>query len=425
MLGLLFIGVPVAFAFLTVNIVGIYAVMGGSAGLLQLAQSLHTAVASFSLVPIPFFILMGEVMFRSGVGTHMIGALNKWMGRLPGRLGLVAVAGGALFSTLSGSSAASTAMLGSVLVEEMEARGYDRRMSIGPILGSGGLAIMIPPSALGVLLASLGRIPVGPLLIGIITPGILMALLYATYIVGRCWLQPQLAPAYEVQRVSWGERFHDLIRYILPIGFIILLVIGLILMGVATPTESAALGAFGAFVLAWAYGGLTWRTFIDSLVGTARTSVMILLIVAASTGFSQVLAATGATRQLVNLIGDLTLPPLGVLIMMQLILLIMGMFMEPLSILMVTLPVFMPVADLLGFDPVWFGAIILLNMEMATTTPPFGLSLFVMRGVAPKGTTMGQIYRSATPFLVCDAIAMVIMMLLPQTVLWLPGLMSK
>ena len=256
--GLMFlflIGMPVAFSFLLVNIIGVYVFWGGEAGFLQLIRSIYRSVSTFSLLPVPLFVLMGEVMFRAGIASKMMDTIDKWLGRVPGRLSMLAIGGGTLFATLSGSAMAGCAMLGSVLVPEMEKRGYQKPMTIGPILGSGGLAIMLPPSALGVLLASLSRISVGGMLVAIIIPGIIMAVLYGAYIVIRCMLQPQLAPGYDFQSTPLKEKILLTCKYVLPLGGIIFLVIGLMFMGIATPTESAALGTVGCFILFFIYRG--------------------------------------------------------------------------------------------------------------------------------------------------------------------------
>lgn len=422
---LLFVlGVPVAFSFLMVNLVGAYLFWGGSVGLSQLILSVYNSVTSFALLPVPLFLLMGEVMFHSGIAPRMMDALDKWLGRIPGRLSLLAVGGGTLFATLTGSAMAGAAMLGSVLVPEMEARGYKKAMTLGPILGSGGLAIMIPPSALGVLLASLALFSVGEFLLAITVPGLLMAILYAGYILVRCTLQPHLAPSYEIGRFSLSEKVIATIRYILPLGSIIFLVVGLIFLGVATPTEAAALGALGCFVLAFLYQGLNWDLTLRSFKSTLQVTVMMFMILTGSMAFSQLLAFTGATQGLIELAVKLPLPPIFIIVSMQVLLLILGTFMEPLSIMMVTIPIFMPIVEHLGFPPIWFGAIMLLNMEMATTSPPFGLVLFVMKSAVPSGTRMKDIYLSAIPFLLCDLVAMVAMMAFPGVVLWLPGLMK-
>ncbi|MFC2013898.1 TRAP transporter large permease subunit [Chloroflexota bacterium] len=420
---LLLSGVPVAFSFLFVNILGVFLFWGGVVGLQQLILSVFSSVTLFALIPVPMFILLGEVMFRTGMGQAAIEALDEWLGRLPGRLSLLAVGGGALFATMSGSSMSGVAMLGSVLVPEMEKRGYKKPMTLGPILGSGGLSVMIPPTALGVLLAALAEVSVAALLMAIIMPGLVMAALFAIYIIIRCWLQPSIAPPYEVPPITLRKKSADFARYVLPLSVIVFLVIGSIFLGFATPSEAAALGALGAFVLAVVYGKLTWKTAWDSVHSSLEVIGMILMIFTGAIAFSQILGFTGASSRLGELAVSLPLPPVMLLIVMQLLLLAMGTFMDALPIMMVTIPIYYPIVRLIGWDPIWFAAIMLLNMEMASLSPPFGLSLFVMKGVAPPDTTMGDIYRAALPFFGLCAVAMILMILFPILSLWLPSVM--
>ena len=420
---LLALGMPVAFSFLLVNIVFMFLFWGGQVGLEQLVESLFVSVASFTLLPIPLFILMGEVMFRSDVAPRMMDTLDKWLGRLPGRLGLLAVSGGTMFATLSGASMASTAVLGSVLVPEMEKRGYKKPMSLGPILGSGGLAIMIPPSNLAVLLGAVGEISVGRILIAIIIPGLLMAILYATYIIMRCRLQPSIAPAYDIIPPSLSDKLISTVRYVLPLGFIVFLVVGFIFLGVATPSEAAATGALGTFILAAFYRKLNWDVVKKSVSSTLQVTVMMFMIIAGATAFSHVIAYSGASHALVEFAMALPLTPILIMAAMLAVSLFLGMFINLLAIIMLTLPLFIPVVHALGFDPVWFAVIFLLTLEMGATSPPFGLSLFVMKGVAPPGTTMGDTYRAAIPFLLCDLVVVVLLLTLPIIALWLPNLM--
>ncbi|MGD9115093.1 MAG: TRAP transporter large permease subunit [Desulfobacterales bacterium] len=420
---LMAVGVPVAFAFLAINIVGVYIFWNATAGLTQLMLSIYESVTSFALLPVPLFVLMGEIMFRSGIATKQMEVLDSWLGRIPGRLSLLAVGGGTLFATLTGSAMAGAAMLGSTLVPEMEKKGYSKAMSLGPILGSGGLAIMIPPSALGVLLAALGEFSVGRFLVAIVIPGFIMGALYAGYIIIRCQLQPHLAPKYAPPQISIGEKILSTLIYVFPMAAIVFLVVGLIFLGIATPTESAAAGTVGCFILAGAYRRLKWPVVMKAVEGTLRVTVMMFMILTGSTAFSQLLAFTGASTGLVELASNLPLQPIFVIIAMQIVLLMLGTFMEPLTIMMLTIPIYFPIIQALGYSPLWFGTVMLLNMEMATTSPPFGLVLFVMKSVAPKDTTMADIYKAALPFLGCDVAAMAAIMAFPALVLWLPGLM--
>jgi len=418
----MFTGLPLAFGFILINLIGAFLFWGGGAGVEQLVIRMAGSLTMFDLLPLPLFILMGEVMFHSGMAPLLIDAIDRWLGRLPGRLGLLAVGAGTLFSTLTGTSLASIAMLGTVLVPEMEKRGYKKPMSLGPILGSGGLAMMIPPSALAVLLGAIGVISVGKILIAIIVPGLLMALFYASYIILRCKFQPSIAPPYEVPPTPLSEKLMTTVRYILPVGFVIFMVIGVMMLGIATPSEAAATGALATFILAAFYRRLGWEVVKKSFVGTFKITVMLFMIICGATGFAQNLAYTGASRGFIELAVGLPVAPIVVVIFMQIVLLILGTFMDVVGIMMVTLPIYVPVIKTLGFDLVWFAAIMLLNIEMAITTPPYGTGLFTMKGVAPPDTTMGDIYKAALPFLGCDALVMAIMLAFPSVVLWLPSL---
>ncbi|MFC2003514.1 TRAP transporter large permease subunit [Chloroflexota bacterium] len=422
---LLLMGLPVAFVFMAINVAGVFLFWGGTIGLQQLIFSIWSSVSTFSLLPVPLFVLMGEVMFLSGIAPLMIDSMDKWLGRLPGRLALLALGGGTAFSFMSGSSISSVAMLGSVLVPDMEKRGYSKSMSIGPILGSGLLAGMIPPASLAVFLAAIAQISVGRLLMAIIIPGLIMATLYAPYIIIRCWLDPSLAPSYKPTPTPLVEKLISTVRHILPLGGIVFLVIGVIFIGMATPSEAAALGALGCFVLAALYGKMNWEMLKKSVSGTLRVSGMIFLIFTGAIAYSQILAFTGVTSNLVGLATGLPVHPMVILIAMQFLVLIMGMFMDASSILMVCLPIYMPIVYALGFDPIWFGVVMLINVEIGLISPPFGFCLFTMKGVAPADSTMGDIYRAAIPYCILDVLLMGLVIAFPILALWLPGLMMK
>lgn len=412
-------GIPVAFSFLAVIIVGAPIIWGLGPGMAQVILSLSGSLMNFALLPLPLFILMGEVVFHSNIAPRMIDTLDKWIGRVPGRLSLMAVVGGALFSTLTGTSLASTAMLGGTLIPEMEKRGYKKPMSLGPILGSGGLALMIPPSALAVLLGAIAEISIGRILIAIVLPGLLLAVLYGGYIVIRCILQPSIAPIYQVESTPLPEKIKAFIKNILPVGFIIFLVVGVIYAGIATPTEAAATGALGCFIFSLIQRNLTWGVVKKSMTATLKITLMVFMIIAGSQMFSQIMAYSGAVWGLTDFVLGLPTHRILILLAMQVVLLLLGMFMNAQSIMMITLPIFMPVITALEFDPVWFAVIYLLNMEMASTTPPFGLALFVMKGVSSKGTTMLDVSRAAIPFLLLDVLAMALIIIFPEIALWL------
>ncbi|MBW2609966.1 MAG: TRAP transporter large permease subunit [Deltaproteobacteria bacterium] len=411
-------------AFFLVNIIGALLFWGGKAGLLQLIYSINESVASFTFIPLMLFILMGSLLFHSGIALNTIDALDKWMGRVPGRLGLVAVASGVLIGTLSGSSMASGAILGSALTPEMERRGYKKTMSLGPILGSGGLALLIPPSAVSVLVAALAETSVADVLIGGVIPGIIMAMLYAGYIIIKCWLDPSVAPPYEVTRVPFSEKAFHFMKYVLPLGLVIFLVTGVIFFGIATPSEAAATGALGSLILAVCYGRLSWPAIQKTFIETLKITIMMFIIISSAVAFGQILAFSGATAGLTHFLTGLPVHPIMVVIILQIILVVLGMFAGHVPIIMVVVPLFIPIIKSFGMSPVWFCLLLILNIEMGATSPPFGFNIFVIKAVAPKDTTMGDIYRAALPYLYCDAVVMALMLAFPAIVLWLPGMMS-
>ena len=419
---LMLTGMPIVLCFFIVNVIGMYTLFGGIMGLQNLINSLYASLNSFILLPIPLFILMGEVMFQSKIAPALIDVVGKWMGRLPGRLALLSVASGTLFSALTGTSIASVAMLGSTLVPEMERQGYKKPMSLGPILGSGGLAMLIPPSALAVLCGAIGEISISKILIGIIVPGLLVASIMAGYIILRCMLQPDLAPSYDVGKIPLSEKLRDSAKYVLPQDFVIFAVIGLMFLGIASPSEAAACGAIGTCVLAACYKRLTWEVVKKTTISSLSVTGMILIIIGGAQAFSQILAFTGASAGLAGFASGLPVAPIVIIFAMQIIILFLGCLMDVVSIMMITLPIFIPVVRQLGFSDVWFAVIFLINIEIAGISPPFGLSLFVMRGVAPKDTTMADVYQAALPFIGCSLLAMMLIMVFPLLALWLPGM---
>ena len=424
MLGLLCLmmamGMPVAFAFMGVNIVGAAVFLGGVPGLNQMIRNAMEALTNFSLAPIPLFLFMGEVLFHTGVAFKAIDAVDKLIARLPGRLSIVSIVGGTVFSSLSGSTIANTAVLGSVLLPDMMRRGYHPTMAMGPIMATGGIAMLIPPSALAVLLGSLAGISISGLLIAGIVPGILMSVLFFLYVLIRCSMNPSLAPAYEVERLEPWQRWRPFLIYVVPLFMIFIVVVGSILVGWATPTESAALGCVAALAAAASYRSLTWAGFLKSVRETAKVSVMILFIIVASVTFSQILAFSGATNGLLDLIDTVGATPVLILLAMLLILLLLGAFMDQVSMVMITLPFYIPLAQAVGFDLLWFGVLMLIVMEISFTTPPFGLLIYVMKGVAPKGITLGQIYAAAFPFIVLELIVLALLVTIPDLATWLP-----
>jgi tripartite ATP-independent transporter DctM subunit len=421
---LMMIGMPVAVTFITTNIVGTLIFMGGISDLYTVVDNSTELITTFTLGPVPMFIMMGALFFHTGLAIRVFDGLDALFGRIPGRLCYLTVTGGAMFSTLTGSSMANTAMLGSLMVPEMQRRGYNWRMSMGPILGTGGLAMIIPPSSLGVLLASIANIDVGRLLIAGFLPGVVLAVLYAGMIYLQVRLNPESAPVYEVPPSTVTEKLVLIGTNILPMSLVVFMVIGFILLGIATPTEAAAFGVLGVIILATAFRALTWQSIRVSLESTVKVSGMVFFILMSSTVFSQLLAYSGASAGMLEWATDFEVSRLVVLAVMFVVLIVLGMFMDGVSMMLITVPIFFPLAHSLGFDLIWFGLFVLITLEMAGTTPPFGLLLYVMLGVAPKGTTLMQVANAAFPFLICDAILILVLVKFPNVAMYLPGLMD-
>jgi tripartite ATP-independent transporter DctM subunit len=420
----MFLGMPVAFAFLTTNAL-LFWYWGGPSGFERIISGLWRSVSIFTLLPIPLFILLSEVLVNAGIGSRVVDSLDKWLGRMPGRLGLLAVWGGSIIGALSGVGMATVAMVGKLLLPEMKRRNYSETMSLGPVAVTGAIDLLIPPSTLAVLLGAIAQISIGQILIGITIPGVMLTLLCSIYIIIRCWLQPSIAPPYETPYIPLRTKFVDLAINGIPVVIIIFLVTGVIFIGLATPSEAAATGAVGCFILAAAYGKFSWKLVKDSFANTTEFTAMILLIAAAAAIFSKNLALSGATQGLVEFITTLSVSPMIILVGMIVIELILGMFMEALSFMMITIPLFLPLVHALGFNEVWWAVVMLVAIVVGPVSPPFGLDLFVLKAVAPPGTTMGQIYRSVIPFIVIELIGIVLVVAFPALALWLPSLMAK
>lgn len=417
------LGLPVALAFFTINLIGVFLLMGGDVGIGQMLSNATTAVSTYALAPVPLFLVMGSLFFHSGLARRVLDAIDLLIGRVPGRLSYLTVTSGTVFAALSGSSLANTGMLGALLVPEMMRRGYKKHMALGPILGSGGLAVIIPPSTLAVLLGSLARIDIGALLIAGLLPGVILAVMYAVLIYGQVRLDPDAAPRYEVAPVPLAKRLFIVARDVLPMGVIVAAVVGSILTGFATPTESGALGTFAVLLLALAFRALSLESIRKAIVDATRVTGMTFLLITASSTFAQLLAFSGASSGLVRWATGMELDGTTMLIAMLAVLLLLGMFMDQVSMMLITLPVFVPIALSLNFDMVWWGLVMLLMLEVSFTTPPFGLLLFVMQGVAPAGTRLTEVALAAMPYIVCVFILIALLILMPELATWLPDRM--
>jgi tripartite ATP-independent transporter DctM subunit len=425
LVALMSLGLSVAFGFLAINIVAALMFLGGEQGLSQLARNAVQSVTSFSLTPIPFFVLMGEVLLHSGVALKAIDAFSLLIRKVPGRLSVIAIVAGTVFSAISGSTIATTALLGSLMLPTMLERGYDKRLAMGPIMGIGGVDMLIPPSALAVLLGSLAGISISGLLIGGIVPGLILSVLFVGYIILRATLDPSLAPEEKLEAGPAGiARWVPFLVHVLPLVLIFGMVVGAMTAGWATPTEAAALGASGTIIAAMLYRSLTWAALMKALTGTVAVSGIILFIIIGATTFSQVLSFSGATNGIVGLVSAQGLSATVILLGMMAILLFLGCFVDQVSMMLITLPFFMPLVQQLGVDPIWFGVLFLICMQLGLLTPPFGLLLFTMKGVAPPGITMNDVFQAALPYVWFGLLVLAVVFLFPPLATWLPGLIG-
>ena len=344
---------------------------------------------------------------------------------MPGRLSVVAVVAGTVFSAISGSTIATTALLGSLLLPQMLARGYHPNMAMGPIMAIGGVDMLIPPSALAVLLGSLAGISIAELLIAGIVPGVLLSCLFVGWIVLRAAADPSLAPAFEHEPMSLWQRVGPLLFYVAPLVLIFVVVVAAMAAGWATPTEAAAVGAVATVVVAWVYRALTLSNLMRALMGTAGISGIILFIIVGATTFAQILTFSGATNGLVEAIKGANLSAWVVLGAMMLILLVLGCFVDQVSMMLICLPFFMPLVSSYGFDPIWFGVLFLMCMQLGLLTPPFGMLLFTMKSVAPPGIEMQQIWRAVTPYLLMGVAGLAAVIAFPPLATWLPKVLMR
>lgn len=421
---LLFMGLPVAIAFLTLNVLGALLYMGGLAGIDQVARNTMVAVASFSLTPIPLFVLMGEVLFQTGLAFKVIEGIERLIHRVPGRMAVVAVSAGTVFSAISGSTIATTALLGSAMTPSMLKKGYHPSMAMGPIMAIGAVDMLIPPSGLTVLLGSLAGISISGLLIAGIVPGLILAVVFIGYIVVRVKLNPALAPRDDESDYGGWERYRMLFTHVLPLVSIFGVVVGSMSLGVATPTESAALGAFATVIFAMVYRALTFRILLESLKTTLTVSAMVLFIVVGATGFAQLLGFSGASDGVLKLISSQGYSPMTVMILMVLVLLVLGCFVDQVSMMLLTIPFFMPLVASLKIDPIWFGVLFLMAMQIGLLSPPFGMLAFTMKSVVPKHITIAQVFTAVMPYVIIGLLMIVAILLFPPIATWLPTLVE-
>jgi len=421
MLLLLAIGAPLTWALLIVGVGSAYFLWGVS-GLELLASSAFSSMDNFLLVALPMFIFMGLMLQRSGITDALFEMINKLMGGIPGGLGMGTVIICAIIAAMAGVSGAATVSLGIIALPSMLKRGYDKKLVTGTIMAGGALGFLIPPSVLMIVYAFLARESIGKLFAAGLMPGLLLASLYMIYIYFFALKNPEKAPSIaEEERVYGIDKIKALKALILP-GLLIGTVLGFIIGGVTSPSEASAVGAAGSIVCAAIYRTLSWAILKDVLLNTTKLMGMLLWITIAAVFFSKVYIGLGAGVLISELVEDSSLSPYMVIIAMLITYFILGMFLDDFAIVFITVPLFVPVVQELGFDTVWFAVLFIISMQTAYLTPPFGYNLFYMRSVAPPSITIYDLYKAVIPFIILQVIGLGLVVAFPQIALWLPEL---
>jgi tripartite ATP-independent transporter DctM subunit len=420
---LLLLGLPVSFALLITGIIFTLSLWGPS-HLFVLASSMQGALSTEVYIAIPLFILMGNILSHTGIADELFHALYLWTGRLKGGLAMGTVGAGTILAAMCGSSEAGTLTVGLMALPAMLKRGYDPRIAIGSIASGGLLGFLIPPSVIAIVYAGISGVSMGKLYFASFLPGLLLASLYILYIGIRSAVEPGFCPSIPKEETpTWQERFQALAKVVLPL-LIIFVVLGGIYGGITTPTEAAGVGAITAFIVAILKRRITWKAVNEALRATFQLLGMIGWIIMCVTVFSNVYNALGAPEIVNSLISCFPAGGFGVIIFMQLSIFILGTFMDDFALLFLTMPIFVPIIKSLGFDPIWFGVLILINMQCALLTPPYGFNLFYMRAITPPEIKTLTIYKGVLPFIGLQLVCLVLVMLFPQIALWLPAAFS-
>jgi tripartite ATP-independent transporter DctM subunit len=416
----LVLGLPLTFVLGGVSMIFIYFTWGPEAFYMVAAQT-WGAMNKFTLVAVPLFIFMAMILERSGVAKGLYEMMYLWFGPVAGGLAIGTVIICAIFSAMCGISGAAVVSMGSIALPSMLQRNYDKELALGCINSGGGWGILIPPSVIMILYALISGESVGRLFAGGVFPGLLLLVLVSSYIAIRCYFQPHLGPALPRQeRGDWKRKITALKAVILPI-VIVFMVLGSIIGGVTTPTEAAAMGVLGAIISALFYRQFNWSMMKEAAMRTLRLTGMIMWILFGAYCFSAAYHGMGAHQLIENMMQHIPGGPWGTIIFIQLIIFVLAMVLDPAGIMMITVPVFLPIIKALGFDPLWFGILFVINMEIGYMTPPFGFNLFYLKGIVPPGITMGDIYRSVIPYTLVESLGLALVMIFPQIAVWLPN----
>ena len=413
-------GFPIFLALGLSGLLGLYMAQGSLAFFFA-PSSLFGQLNSFELIALPLFILMGSILGATPVGSSLFQAAVRWLNWLKGSLAISSVGASAMFGAVSGVSLAGVATVGSIAVPHMIERGYSRSLAAGSVVSAGALAMLIPPSVPFIIYGSVSGVSVADLFIGGIVPGVVLALALCLYIWVRVHFNPEEAP-FSTQTFTWKERFQSL-GAIWHSALLVIAVLGSIYAGIATPSEAAGIGAFGALLIATlVFRSLSWSKFLSIVAETARISGVILLIIGCAKIFGDYLNFVRVPQILSEMLTSSPLPPWAILVAVMLLLVLLGMIVDAVSLIVVTTPVLLPLIIALGYDPLWFGIVLVLNLEIAVVTPPVGLNLYALRGVCPE-LSIEEIIRAALPFVAVQFFVLMLFVLFPGISLWLPGIL--
>jgi tripartite ATP-independent transporter DctM subunit len=414
------LGIPIVFALGIIDVV-LIVFAWGEPGLFLFGSVPFGEINNFILLAVPLFILVGELVVHSRINREFFDMAQAWVGRLPGGLAVTTQVMSTIFAAVSGASTANTVIIGSVAADELLKRGYDRRLTAGCIVAGGSLGMLIPPSTMMILYGVLNQVSIGHLFIGGVVPGLVISVLFIVYILVVAIRTPERAPP--ATGITWGLRWRTLYK-VWAVLLLVVVMLGAIYSGLATPTEVGGVGAITAMLISMAYRRLNWPVLRGALLNSVRTTGFILWVLVAALLFGRTLTALGVTQGLTEAVAGMPLPPWAILIMVNLLLLVLGALMDPAAIIAVTSPILVPIMAELGYDPLWFGIVFMVNMELAFLTPPFGLNLFILKSIAPPSMTMDDIILGALPFMGLLLLGLALVMVFPQLALWLPSTMN-
>jgi len=420
---LMFTGIPLAFATgMTAVILTLW--LFDPAALYFIPSRIFTLMNNYALISVPLFVLMGCILERANIVEKMFHALHIWSGRLRGGLAVGTLLASTILAAMVGVIGAEIVVLGLICLPAMLARNYDKRLAVGVICSGGSLGTLLPPSIVLIVYGLVAQASIGELFIAAIAPGIMLATMYVVYVIIRCHLNPALAPmADEAEQNTPLTEKLVLARGLIAPVCLILLVLGSLYTGIATPTETAAIGVLGALVVAALNNSLTWQELREAIKRTGSTVAMLTWIFFGASALVAVYTLAGGTSFLQNAISSLDIPPLATVALMMLILMVLGVFIDWIGIVLLTMPIFVPVIKSMGMDPVWFGILFTMNMQMSYLTPPFAPAAFYLKAVAPPEISLADIFRASVPFIFIQMLALALMMCFPQISLWLPGMM--